>query len=73
MDGEEKTIVKTTLAANSTCSDTSTEELSLAKPNYTLKLDLRLIPILGCTFTILFLDRTNSELPIHICDSRSSN
>lgn len=28
--------------------------------NYLLKLDLRLIPILGCTYTLLFLDRTNS-------------
>jgi hypothetical protein len=24
-------------------------------------MDLRLIPILGCTYTILFLDRTNSK------------
>lgn len=28
--------------------------------SYVLKMDLRLIPILGCTYTILFLDRTNS-------------
>jgi hypothetical protein len=32
------------------------------KQTYTLKMDLRLIPILGCTYTILFLDRTNSTL-----------
>jgi len=31
------------------------------KQSYILKMDLRLIPILGCTYTILFLDRTNSE------------
>ncbi|KAJ4366698.1 High-affinity nicotinic acid transporter [Ascochyta clinopodiicola] len=29
------------------------------KQSYVLKMDLRLIPILGCTYTILFLDRTN--------------
>lgn len=32
------------------------------KQSYILKTDLRLIPILGCTYTILFLDRTNSKL-----------
>jgi hypothetical protein len=32
------------------------------KQSYIWKLDRRLIPILGCTYTILFLDRTNSEL-----------
>ena len=30
--------------------------------NYSLKLDLRLIPILGFTYTILFLDRSNSKI-----------
>lgn len=34
-------------------------------PNYVFKLDLRLIPILGCTYTLLFLDRTNSKLRIN--------
>ena len=38
------------------------DETGQAKHNYVLKLDLRLIPILGCTYTILFLDRTNSTL-----------
>jgi hypothetical protein len=37
-----------------------TDELGQPKHNYVLKMDLRLIPILGCTYTILFLDRTNS-------------
>lgn len=37
-----------------------TDELEQPKLNYVLKLDMRLIPILGITFTILFLDRTNS-------------
>ncbi|ORY07016.1 major facilitator superfamily domain-containing protein [Clohesyomyces aquaticus] len=43
-------------------SDQSTEELgtvSAPTPKYITQLDLRLIPILGCTYTILFLDRTN--------------
>ena len=34
---------------------------ALSKQSYVLKMDLRLIPILGCTYTILFLDRTNSK------------
>ncbi|KAF9739106.1 transporter-like protein [Paraphaeosphaeria minitans] len=34
-------------------------ELAPPPSNYVLKLDLRLIPLLGCTYTILFLDRTN--------------
>ncbi|KAF2278845.1 MFS general substrate transporter [Westerdykella ornata] len=34
-------------------------ETLVAPSNYTLKMDLRLIPILGCTYTVLFLDRTN--------------
>jgi hypothetical protein len=37
------------------------ESLSHTKQTYIMKMDLRLIPILGCTYTILFLDRTNSE------------
>jgi hypothetical protein len=36
----------------------------LSKQSYMLKMDLCLIPILGCTYTILFLDRTNSELGV---------
>lgn len=36
------------------------------KQNYLLKMDLRLIPILGCTYTILFLDRTNSKSKVSI-------
>lgn len=56
----EKYVAETTMAK-----DSSEDTVELAAPtparlNYTLKLDLRLIPILGCTYTILFLDRTNS-------------
>jgi hypothetical protein len=35
-------------------------DIDTSKQSYVLKMDLRLIPILGCTYTILFLDRTNS-------------
>ena len=47
-------------------SDGSIEEGTLefsvpTKQSYIRKLDRRLIPILGCTYTILFLDRTNSK------------
>lgn len=48
-------------AKDSGSSDQGTVEVLGIKQNYTLKLDLRLIPILGCTYTILFLDRTNSQ------------
>ncbi|KAJ4351465.1 High-affinity nicotinic acid transporter [Didymosphaeria variabile] len=34
-------------------------ELPPPPSNYVYKLDLRLIPLLGCTYTLLFLDRTN--------------
>ena len=39
-------------------------ELAPPPSNYVYKLDLRLIPLLGCTYTILFLDRTNSVYDI---------
>ena len=38
----------------------SVADIDTSKQSYVLKMDLRLIPILGCTYTILFLDRTNS-------------
>lgn len=51
------------LAAKSSGSSDGDERgvVVVTKQTYTLKMDLRLIPILGCTYTILFLDRTNSE------------
>lgn len=35
--------------------------LSQKHLRYMTKMDLRLIPVLGVTYTLLFLDRTNSE------------
>ncbi|KAJ8119144.1 hypothetical protein OPT61_g37 [Boeremia exigua] len=54
----EKTTVR--VAAHG-CDGNETGEVrsTLTKQGYLLKMDLRLIPILGCTYTILFLDRTN--------------
>ncbi|KAF2015107.1 MFS general substrate transporter [Aaosphaeria arxii CBS 175.79] len=53
-------IVAQETATKSSNSDHDTIEAAMDPPsNYTLKLDLRLIPLLGCTYTILFLDRTN--------------
>lgn len=49
------------LVEASTRGNLNIEELEPPKSNYVLKMDLRLIPILGCTYTILFLDRTNSK------------
>lgn len=59
MQTDEKMVAEAT-AKDSGSSDQDTVEVFGTKQNYTLKLDLRLIPILGCTYTILFLDRTNS-------------
>lgn len=53
------------IVAEETSAKTSSEETSEETThvsNYLPKLDLSLIPILGCTYTILFLDRTNSTL-----------
>ncbi|KAF1849262.1 MFS general substrate transporter [Cucurbitaria berberidis CBS 394.84] len=59
MQSKEKVVVAETTAKSSGSSDHGAAELAATPLNYTLKLDLRLIPILGCTYTILFLDRTN--------------
>ncbi|KAF3009856.1 hypothetical protein E8E13_010577 [Curvularia kusanoi] len=57
MDDDEKKAAKV-LAQDS---DNETVAISTVstEQSYVLKMDLRLIPILGCTYTILFLDRTN--------------
>jgi hypothetical protein len=66
MQHDEKFVAETT-AKTSGSSDggehgvVPVEFVAHTKQTYTLKMDLRLIPILGCTYTILFLDRTNSE------------
>lgn len=54
------------VAADVSAQDNDNNEMGVvnlvsSKQSYVLKMDLRLIPILGCTYTILFLDRTNSE------------
>ena len=54
------------VAAEVAAQDSDNKEMGVvnrvsSKQSYVLKMDLRLIPILGCTYTILFLDRTNSE------------
>jgi hypothetical protein len=56
MQNDEKQVANTT----SQSSDYR-DHVTVTKQSYTLKMDLRLIPILGCTYTILFLDRTNSK------------
>ncbi|KAF2867779.1 major facilitator superfamily domain-containing protein [Massariosphaeria phaeospora] len=52
----EKFVVET--VANGS-SDKEVEGVCAPPPKYITKLDLKLIPLLGCTYTILFLDRTN--------------
>lgn len=61
MQPNEKAVPETTASSNVDNDHGAIESLSHTKQTYTMKLDLRLIPILGCTYTILFLDRTNSK------------
>jgi predicted GNAT family acetyltransferase len=61
MQYDEKTIAETTATRSDSGDHGITEALSHTKQSYTMKMDWRLIPILGCTYTILFLDRTNSK------------
>ncbi|KAH7380256.1 major facilitator superfamily domain-containing protein [Phaeosphaeria sp. MPI-PUGE-AT-0046c] len=60
MERDEKGVAEMT-AKSSESSDHGAVvyEVAHTKQTYTTKMDLRLIPILGCTYTILFLDRTN--------------
>jgi hypothetical protein len=62
MQSDEKTVAKTTATSSVNNDHGALESFSHTKQTYTMKMDLRLIPILGCTYTILFLDRTNSKL-----------
>ena len=61
MQRNEKYVAETTAASTVNSDHGVMESLSHTKQTYTMKLDFRLIPILGCTYTILFLDRTNSK------------
>jgi hypothetical protein len=47
-------------SATATSSERDVESV-VGPSKYITKLDLRLLPLLGCTYTILFLDRTNSK------------
>ncbi|EAT81899.2 hypothetical protein SNOG_10505 [Parastagonospora nodorum SN15] len=59
MSLDEKAIAES-VAKSSRSSDNGNVEIPFcSKQSYTTKMDWRLIPILGCTYTILFLDRTN--------------
>ena len=67
MQHDEKTVAET-VAKSSESSDHGTPDFEAAhtKQTYTTKMDLRLIPILGVTYTILFLDRTNSKCGVEL-------
>ncbi|KAF2740281.1 MFS general substrate transporter [Polyplosphaeria fusca] len=54
----EKMVAEETAIKSGSDLDT-VEAAHLTKATYLTKLDLRLIPVLGVTYTILFLDRTN--------------
>ena len=66
MQSNEKIIAETTAGSSVNEGLGAIESLSHTKQTYTMKMDLRLIPILGCTYTILFLDRTNSKSTFQI-------
>lgn len=61
MLADEKAFLAVSAGSSRISKQESFEVAVPVKLNYTLKLDLRLIPILGCTYTISFLDRTNSK------------
>jgi hypothetical protein len=63
MQHDEKTVAETTATSGSS-GHGDVDFVAHSKQTYTTKMDLRLIPILGCTYTILFLDRTNSKPPL---------
>jgi hypothetical protein len=65
MQSDKKFVPETTATSSVNNDHGVLESLSHTKQTYTMKMDLRLIPILGCTYTILFLDRTNSKLKDH--------
>jgi hypothetical protein len=70
MSLDEKVIAES-MAKSSRSSENDNVEIPFcSKQSYTTKMDWRLIPILGCTYTILFLDRTNSEYqaPLFLCE-----
>src|SRR5690348_13055734 len=64
MQSNEKSVAETRATSSVDNGHGAIESLSHTKQTYTMKLDLRLIPILGCTYTLLFLDRTNSKFPL---------
>jgi hypothetical protein len=64
MQPNEKSVAETTATCSFNSDHGAIESLTHTKQTYTTKLDLRLIPILGCTYTVLFLDRTNSKFPL---------
>jgi hypothetical protein len=67
---DEKAIAETTAKSSGSSQNGNVDISFSSKQTYTTKMDWRLIPILGCTYTILFLDRTNSEssVPLFRCD-----
>jgi hypothetical protein len=61
MEHDEKAAAATSAKSSDSSDHGVVEYAGPTKQTYTTKMDWRIIPILGCTYTILFLDRTNSE------------
>jgi len=59
MSLDEKAIAESVAKSGRSSDNGNVETPFCSKQSYMTKLDWRLIPILGCTYTILFLDRTN--------------
>jgi len=70
MSLDEKAIAESVAKSGRSSDNGNVETPFCSKQSYMTKLDWRLIPILGCTYTILFLDRTNSEYraPLFFCE-----
>ena len=60
-------------ATSAKSSSDGTGEETVQVANYITRLDWRLIPVLGCTYTILFLDRTNSTSPLLLNELRTTS
>jgi hypothetical protein len=65
MQHNEKAVAEATTKSSGSSDDVTVEYgPTLTKQTYVRKLDWAIIPILGTTYTILFIDRTNSGFPI---------
>jgi hypothetical protein len=73
MEHDEKAIAATTAKSRESSDHGNIGYVGPTKQTYVTKMDWRIIPILGCTYTILFLDRTNSQSCVPYLRLRTSS